>query len=63
MGIAHADATVMCEVPVAPSLSARDRIRIPDLSVTIGGDSDLIEEQDGCAVDVNAPRAGRVSVW
>ena len=50
-GTLPADATVMCEVPVAPSLSARHRIRIPDLSVTIGGDSDLVEEQGGYAID------------
>ena len=45
------DATVMCEVPVAPSLSARHRIRIPDLSVTLDGDSDLVDEQGGYAID------------
>ena len=44
-------ATVMCEVPVAPSLSARHRIRIPDLSVTLDGDGDLVEEQGGYAID------------
>ena len=44
-------ATVMCEVPVAPSLSARGRIRIPDLSVTLDGDGDLVEEQGGYAID------------
>ena len=50
-GTLPADATVMCEVPVAPSLSARHRIRIPDLSVTLDGDSDLIDEQGGYAID------------
>ena len=45
------DATVMCEVPVAPSLSARHRIRIPDLSVTLDGDSDLVDGQGGYAID------------
>ena len=45
------EATVMCRVPVAPSLSERDRIRIPDLSVTIGGDSNLVDEQGGYAID------------
>ena len=43
-------ATVMCEVPVAPSLSTRG-VRIPDMSVMIGGDRALVEEQGGYAID------------
>lgn len=44
-------ATVMSEVPVAPNLSARSSVRIPDLSVTIGGDRALIDEQGGYEID------------
>ena len=45
------EAVVMCEAPVSPSLSALSKIRIPDLSVTIGGDIALVEEQGGYAID------------
>ena len=45
------EATVMCEVPVAPTLSARSGVRIPDMSVVIGGNRALIEEQDGYEID------------
>ena len=40
-------AIVMCEVPVARSLPTRGNVRIPDMSVVIGGDRALIEEQKG----------------
>ncbi len=43
--------TVACEVPVGHSLSARDDVRIPDLSVMKGGDSELMEAQRGYAID------------
>ncbi len=45
------EATAMCEVPVARKLSERGRVRIPDLSVVIGGDRALIEEQAGYEID------------
>ena len=41
------EATAMCEVPVARNLSERGSVRIPDMSVVIGGDRALIEEQAG----------------
>ena len=44
-------ATVMCEVPLARSLSRRDRVRIPDMSVVLAGDRALIEEQSGYEID------------
>lgn len=45
------EATVMCEVPVAPTLSARGSVRIPDMSVVTGGDRALVEEQGGYEID------------
>ena len=45
--------TVMCEVPLARSLSRRDRVRIPDMSVTLDGDRALIEEQSGYEIDMH----------
>ena len=45
------EATAMCEVPVARNLSARGGVRIPDLSVVIGGDRALVEEQAGYEID------------
>ena len=45
------EATAMCEVPVAPDLSARGSVRIPDMSVVIGGDRALLEEQGGYEID------------
>ena len=45
------EATAMCEVPVARNLSARGGVRIPDMSVVIGGDRALIEEQAGYEID------------
>lgn len=45
------EATAMCEVPVAPTLPVRSGARIPDLSVVIGGDRALIEEQGGYEID------------
>ena len=45
--------TVMCEVPLARSLSRRDRVRIPDMSVTHDGDRALIEEQSGYEIDMH----------
>ena len=45
------EATAMCEVPVARNLSARGSVRIPDMSVVIGGDRALIEEQAGYEID------------
>ena len=45
------EATVMCEVPVASTLSARSGVRIPDMSVAIGADRALIEAQDGYEID------------
>ena len=52
LGKTLAEATVMSEVPVAPSLPARGSARIPDLAVVIGGDRALIDEQGGYAIDV-----------
>ena len=46
------EATAMCEVPIARTLSARDDVRIPDMSVVIGGDRALIEEQAGYEIDI-----------
>ena len=43
--------TVACEVPVGPRLSARDDVRVPDLSVMIGGDVELMEEQNGYEIE------------
>ena len=43
--------TVACEVPVGPSLSARGDVRIPDLSVMKGGDTELMLAQGGYAID------------
>ena len=43
--------TVACEVPVGPSLSARGDVRIPDLSVMRGGDTELMLAQGGYAID------------
>ena len=43
--------TVACEVPVGPSLSARGDVRIPDLSVMEGGDTELMLAQGGYAID------------
>ncbi len=43
--------TVMCEVPLARSLSRRDSVRIPDMSVVLDGDRALIEEQSGYEID------------
>ena len=43
--------TVACEVPVGPSLSARDDVRIPDLSVMKGGNPELMLAQGGYAID------------
>ncbi len=45
------EATAMCEVPVARTLSERGSVRIPDMSVVIGGDRALIEEQAGYEID------------
>lgn len=45
------EATAMCEVPVALNLSSRGGVRIPDLSVVIGGNRALIEEQAGYEID------------
>ena len=45
------DATVMSEVPIAQTLPARSGVRIPDLTVVIGGDRALIEEQWGYEID------------
>ena len=45
------EATVMCEIPIARTLPARSGVRIPDLSVVIGGDRALIEEQWGYEID------------
>ena len=45
------EATAMCEVPVVRNLSARGGVRIPDMSVVIGGDRALIEEQAGYEID------------
>ena len=45
------EATAMCEVPVARTLSARGGVRIPDMSVVIGGNRALIEEQAGYEID------------
>ncbi len=41
------DVSVGCRIPVGPSISARNDVRIPDLSVMIGGDDDLMERQRG----------------
>ena len=48
---ARPEATAMCEVPVARNLSERGSVRIPDMSVVIGGDRALIEEQAGYEID------------
>ena len=45
--------TVMCEVPLARSLSRRDRVRIPDMSVMLDGDRALMEEQSGYEIDMH----------
>ena len=45
------EATAMCEVPVALNLSSCGGVRIPDLSVVIGGNRALIEEQAGYEID------------
>ena len=45
------EATVMSEVPIAQTLPARSGVRIPDMSVVIGGDRALIEEQWGYEID------------
>ena len=45
------EAIVMCEVPVARSLPMRGDVRIPDMSVVIGGNRALVEEQRGYAID------------
>ena len=41
------DVIVGCEFPVGPSLSVRSDVRIPDLSVMIGGNRQLLLEQWG----------------
>ena len=43
--------TVASEVPVAPSLTPRDDVRIPDLLMVRDGARDLMEEQSGYAID------------
>ena len=43
--------TVASEVPVGPTLSNRENIRIPDLLVAFDSDRGLIEEQRGYAID------------
>ena len=45
--------TVMCEVPLARSLSMRDRVRIPDMSVMLDGDRALMEEQSGYEIETH----------
>ena len=45
------EASAMCEVPVLRNLSSRGGVRIPDMSVVIGGNHALIEEQAGYEID------------
>ncbi|MCY3542537.1 MAG: Uma2 family endonuclease [Chloroflexi bacterium] len=45
--------TVMCEVPLARSLSRRDSVRIPDMSVMLDGDRALMEEQSGYEIETH----------
>jgi hypothetical protein len=49
----------MCEVSVAPTLPARSGARIPVLSVVIGGDRALMEDQGGYEIDIQGKRQNR----
>ena len=45
------DAVVASEVPVGPTVSNRDDVRIPDLQVSLNCDRELLEEQRGYSIE------------
>ena len=48
---AEPNVIVASEIPVGPSLPVRGDARIPDLLFVRGGDRELMEEQNGYAID------------